>query len=852
MHTHDAPLTDPLTALHGHALPGDRPFYPRDRRAATRHLRIDARLDVDAQAIDATATHYVTPLDDGIEAIDLDAADMVIERVEVAGAQASFTHDGSRLRIELDPPRDRGEEFRVAISYRATPRVGLYFTAPDDGYPDKPRQVWSQCQDNDAHHWVPCLDDPNGRQTTEMIATVPGSWFALSNGRLIEDKQNRDGTRTLHWVQDRPHSIYLLTLAAGEFSRIDAGEPGGLTIDYFLEPGTEEDGVRAFHNTPAMIALFEQLTAMPYPWAKYSQIVVRDFVFGGMENTSATTMTELLLIDEKAAVDTTGDYLVSHELAHQWFGDLLTCRDWSHGWLNEGFASYFEALWEEHHRGADEYRQYLYENADLYFTEAGQFTRPIVSRVWNEPIDIFDRHLYEKGALVLHMLRTLLGDAAFFRSLQRYTRDNQDTNVVTQDLIDAIEEETGRRLDWFFDQWVFRPGHPKLDVSWSWDGDTRLATVTVKQTQDTEKGTAIFRTPVTIDFWKDGIPLREYTVELSEAEHRFVLPLDNRPDYCRFDPQGQVLAELTFDKTVDELRAQLAGDESPGRAWAARQLGRKGSSPAAIEALEAALTGDAFWGVQVAAAEGLGELRSTAARDALIRGLAVEHPKARRAVVKALGNFRGDERAFEAIAPFAREDASWHVEAEANRAAGRLRVDGAWELIASNLERRSYREVVHVGCLDGLADLRDPRGFDVMLASARYGQPPQRRPAALRAIAKLARYFPERRAALSDDIVTYLHDPDLRVRLAAAQVLRDLCQRPYAAELDAMAARELDGRAVKTARQAARALRGEGDNGEVAGIRDEVEKLRREQVQLHEEIDRLRALVDRANSSDNA
>ena len=354
---------------------------------------------------------------------------------------------------------------------------------------------------------------------------------------------------------------------------LGAGEPlgaivGGLRVVGCLadeEPGAAgvatdvASGELTFKNTPAMIDLFEQITGVDYPWAKYSQIVVRDFVFCGMENTSATTMTENILFDRKAARDFTSDPLISHELAHQWFGDLMTCRDWSHGWLNESFATYLEMLWDEHHLGIDHYRQGAIENAELYFGE--RYRRPIVTNVFNQPIDLFDRHLYEKGSVVLAMLRSLLGDDQFFRSIQRYIRENQERSVITQDLAAAIEAETGRNLDWFFDQWVYRPGHPNFKVSWSYNDDHKLATVTVKQTQPTTDGTPIFRMPVTIDFRKGRTKPQSFRVEITEAEHTFVFPVSQKPDLCRFDPYGGVLKEVDFEKSVGELRLQLRDDD---------------------------------------------------------------------------------------------------------------------------------------------------------------------------------------------------------------------------------------------------------------------------------------------------
>ncbi len=820
-----------------HALPGDTPKWPRDRDADIKHTAIDVRLNAEEKHISGTVTHTVAPFNEGLEAVTFDAVEMSIAGATVAGEPATFTYDGERVRVEFPQPPRRGADVKVGIEYSTQPRIGLYFVEPDAAYPDKPMQAWTQGQDEDTKFWFPCIDAPNQKATTELKATVPGTWFVLSNGRLLNEKMNKDGTRTFHWHQDRPHATYLITLAAGEFTRIDASRPG-LTIDYFVEEKDREAGERTFAKTPGMLELFEEVTGMDYPWAKYSQVVVRDFVFGGMENTSATSMTENILLDEKATEDFTSDGLISHELAHMWFGDLVTCRDWSHGWLNEGFATFMEMLWTERHLGADEYVQEALDNADIYIAE--RYRRPIVANVYNEPIDVFDRHLYEKGSLVLYMLRHLLGDHRFFRSIRRYVATNQDKNVVTHDLVEAIAEETGRNMDWFFDQWVYRPGHPKLKVNWSWDQQQKIASVTVKQQQDTEDGTPIYRLPVTIDFKPARGRAQAFDVEVTETEQTFAFPLNARPEYCRFDPGARVLKEIEFEKPVTELVAQLEKDDDmAGRRLAAASLGKKGG-PQAVGALERAVTGDRFWGVQAAAAKALGEVKGDAARDALLRCLDVQHAKARRAVMAALGGFHGDERVFQALKGPAADDRSWFVESEANRSIGKLRVDGAYDVLEQHFHRPSFRSVVRNGCIDGLVELRDERGFALLSEAATYGQPFQSRPQAATALAKLALHFPARKKPVGDVLVDLLDDPDFRVRIAAANALRTLGDVSYAPELDRMAERELDGRGVRTAREAAQNLRrGAGMTEEVRRLRDDLEGLRSENVKLRDRIERM-------------
>ncbi len=825
---------------HGHRLPGDGPKWPRDRVVDFVHMKLEVAVDPAQKQVNGTVTHTVTALNDGPLLVTLDAMEMDVQGVSVDGGDNRYTYDGALIAIPLGDAK-KGDEFVIAVQYEARPRIGLYFPGPDEGYPDKPTQVWSQGQDEDNRYWYPGYDSTNDKFTSEMVVTVPGTWYALSNGSLLSNTANSDGTRTFHWSQERPHANYLVTLAAGEFERIDASK-NGLTIDYFVEKKDVENAKATFAETPNMIAVFEEITGASYPWAKYSQIVVRDFVFGGMENTSATTMTEDLIHDEKALKDSTGEYLISHELAHMWFGDLLTCRDWSHGWLNESFATYMECLWDERKHGIDNYRQGIIENAEMYLGE--RYRRPIVSNVWNEPIDVFDRHLYEKGSVVLHMLRQLTGDDAFFRSIRRYVAENQDRSVVTSDLAAAFEKETGRNIEWFFQQWIYSPGHPEFKVAWQWDAAQKLATVSVKQTQSNENGTPIFRVPVLIDFRTGRKKATEFRVEVTDKEQTFIFPLTEKPDVCRFDPHNAVLKTVDFEKSVNELILQLRDDDDIwGRQWAAKELGRKGGLEA-VKALETAVTGDRSWTVQAAAGRALGAASGDHARDALLRCLKAKHPKARRGVIVGLGSFKGDEAVLAALKPIAAKDQSYYVEAEANRSIGKIRCAGSFEAIASNFNRRGFREVVRVGCIDGLVELRDERGLELLRQAAKYGAPTQARRWAALALGRLAKHLPDHCDPVGEELVDLLKDPDYRVRAASANGLREIGDPSHAGALDDMARRELDGRGVRAARLAAQELRKGGTTAEeTQALRKEFEELRLENAKLKERLGKLEAVA---------
>ncbi|MBI2936043.1 MAG: HEAT repeat domain-containing protein, partial [Chloroflexi bacterium] len=720
-----------------HPLPGDIPHYPRNRVVDVEHLKLEVSLDLESKRVIGRASITASPINDGATVVELDAADMLIGSARLAdGAVVQFQAADSRLSLTLPAPRKAGESFTLIIDYQATPRKGLYFTGPDAGYPHKPVQVWTQGQDEDNHHWFPCHDFPNDRFTSEVLVTVPLRWWAISNGRLASVKEDaRAGTRTFHWVQDKPHVAYLMTLCAGEFSRIQE-EADGTPVEYYVPPGREEDGKRAFGNTPEMLKLFNRLFGVPYPWAKYAQVAVQDFIFGGMENTSATTQTDLTLHDQRAHLDFSSDPLVSHELAHQWFGDLLTYRDWSHGWLGEGFATFFEAVWREHHLGVDEYKYDIYTIARAYFQEDSErYRRPIVSNIYYTPTDIFDRHLYEKGALALHMLRHILGEEQFWKTIRHYARKHQNSNVITADFQRAIEEATGKNLDWFFDQWVYKGGHPQFKVSYEWDQEQRAARLTVTQTQQPDALTPLFRVPVQVAF-ATSQGRQTFSVELSEKQHTLHFPLPERPLLVQFDPGYGVLKALDFERSKDVLLYQVQHDEDIiGRIEAAQGLGKLGSQDA-VEVLRDVVLKDGFWGVQAEAARALGTIKFEASLNALLECTKVGHPKARRAVATALGEFR-DDRAAEALVGLLDGDESYYVAGAAASSLGKTRSARAFDALVRALGRDSHMEVIRSMALEGLAELRDERALPVALGWTAYGRPARAREAATSALGKL-------------------------------------------------------------------------------------------------------------------
>lgn len=829
-------------------LPGVKRVYERSRPFRITHIALDWEVQFEQRSVVGTATLDLERVDASAHEIVLDAIDFAISDVELRTksegfAPTKYIYDGVELRVTIPTSAAKPT---LRVRYRVTPRRGLYFMAPDEHVRDRPRQIWSQCQDEDARYIFPCHDKPHNKQTMELRVQVPEAWFALSNGELLSEKASK-GNKTYHYRLDEPQASYLFTLVAGEFARIeDSVEVGGgaVPLVYYVPVGRESDGKRTFRRTAEMIRHFGEKTGVPYPWKRYTQIVVRDFIFGGMENTTATTVYEHVLLDERAELDISSDDLIAHELAHQWFGDLVTCRDWSHAWLNEGFATYMEQVDREHHLGRDEYDYGVRFDASAYLGEAsGRYQRPIVCQDYDNPIDIFDRHLYEKGACVLHMLRRLLGDEVFWRGVSLYLGRHARGIVETRDLHRALEEASGRSLDQFFEQWVYRAGHPSLGIKISSDGPTTTIDVTQHLPETKGERAAPYGLDLVFDIGIAGGRVVREVRRIDETTHSFSFTLGERPRFVVVDPEQAIIGELKVEAPADLLQRQIA--EAPtarGRMLATAGLKRL-ADPVTIAALAACLTSEGeFWGTRVEAAEALAEIGSDEAFAEVAKHAKTAHPKVRRGVAKALGHFRKSQ-AVELLKPLALGDVSYLVEAEAARALGSTRQAEAFEILLDTLDRPAWADVIRAGTLDGLAELRDERAVAHVLARTRYGVSTRGRRAAIMALPKLST---DRKVRLA--IEDMLSDADPYLRTDVARALSALGDPASREALQRQLDRELDGRVRRRLREVLRDLGGTKSR-ETERLKNEVEELRHDHVELKARLAKLEALAAAAEQA---
>lgn len=744
-----------------------KPQYAPSRNFKTVHVKLELELDFAKKSASGTCTTILKSLN-GEGKLSFDAKNFKIISVKIGGKAAKFNYDGSKIGIDAGNV-ERGKEIQVAIEYRAVePKLGIYFVEPDKSYPKNPIQAWSHSQTDDARFWWPSQDMPNEKATTETIITVPANFTAISNGKLMKVEENRKKTKTFHWKMSKPQSTYLLNFVIGEFSEVK-DKWKNVPVTYYCEKGREEDIKRAFGKTPAMIDFFSKKIGVDYPFEKYAQIAVADFIFGGMEHTTSTTQTDSVLHDERAHEEAkyNSDGLCAHELAHQWFGDLITCKDWSHAWLNESFATYFDALFMEHDKGKDEFDYEMYQNAQAYFNEDKErYRRPIVTNMFRRSEDLFDRHLYEKGACVLHMLRNMLGDRLWWAAVNNYVKKNQNGTVETLDLITSIEEATGQNMKRFFDQWVFSPGHPEFKVLYHYDDRKKEANVRIIQTQPAD--IPLFFIPMKIEF-TTASGRKSFDVTVEQKEQLFTFKLDSEPAMAWADPENAILKKIEMTKPKSLWLNQLRQDPNAvGRIMAATELSKSGTQNDAKVIGEAMLR-DSFWGVQAEIATLLGQMRNQTALEFLLKGLSIKHPLARKAVVAALGEFK-EPRIVKELKPVLDDKESYLVPAEACRSLGKTREPSAETLLKAMLGRDSWIDAIRAGAVDGIAQLHGSESIELLKKFAERGNVHRTRMFAIKNLGTIGKG----RKDVLDFLTGLTDDRFALVQIAAVKALGEL------------------------------------------------------------------------------
>lgn len=548
------------------------PYHPTPtKHMDLLHTKLDLKPVWEDETLEGTAnltfTPYFYPQDSLIidaQSFDLNAVKMVKQDDK---QNLRYQYDGKKIRITLPRTFTRQDTFEVFIDYTATFKTdkgmqssvagnqGLYFINPQKDYKKKPRQIWTQGETEYASFWFPTLDRPNEKTTQEIYVTVDTQFKTLSNGRKVYSMLNKGGTRTDYWQQKQPHAPYLFMLAIGDFAVVKDTWRGDMPVNYYVEPEYEQHAEMIFGKTPEMMTLFSNLLGYDYPWAKYSQVAVRNFIAGAMENTSATIHFDGIQQDARGHIDNNYETLIAHELFHHWFGNLVTCESWSQLALNESFATYGEYLWEEHEYGKTAASIEWQSNVKDYLRESRQKQVPLIQYRYQEAKDLFDDHRYEKGSCILHMLRNYLGDEAFFQGLQQYLQNRAYKAAEHNHLRLAMESASGKDLNWFFDQWFLEPGHPKLAIKSRYDTSEQEIIYRISQKQAKDRYPT-YRLPVTIDIYTSKTSTR-HQLWIEERHDTFRIPSKKPPKLINFDPEKILLAEKDFQKPLQEWLYQF-------------------------------------------------------------------------------------------------------------------------------------------------------------------------------------------------------------------------------------------------------------------------------------------------------
>jgi len=771
-------VTAPIepTPIRSFTEPGARLARRRPLQVRPTHVALDVALDPAVEFVSGRVPHSVVGLATATGAVPFDAVDMTVTRATRDGADCPVVPHAHGVDVLLDPPLECDETADICLWFEARPTLGLYFVGGETP------QAWTQGAMEDHHHWFPCFDAPQHLVTTEVIATVPRRYLALSNGEpVLWAEAVDDEAHRFHWRHETPHALYLLTLVVDALTKVEGGT-GPVPLVHYVPPGREDDARALFARVPEMIHWIGTATGRPYPYPRYGHVFLRSFMWGGMENTTLTSLTDNALVPAKYVAEEELERLVAHELAHQWSGDLIAPRGWPQIWLNESFATYFDMLTMGALDGESRFVDMLATYRASYLDDAAKrYVRPVVPRRYVHPYVLFDTHAYEKGALTLHTLRAQLGEHGFWRGLRLYVERCAGTAAETADLRRAFEDATGADLTDFFEHFIYRAGHVELKVGWRW----RPAVGIELELERTDDGPHALDVPLAIH--AAGETLR-HTVHIAAGARTTTLPCAHPPQWVALDPEAHCLVELDEGSESDRaLAARLDPIHAPIalRLRTARLLGERGTA-GNTRALADCLANDPSWIVRAGAAQALGEHRSDAGRKALLDAARDDtHVRVRSAAANGLGQ-GADGGWVKTIEGCLAAESSPRVRAALLSGLGAIRDTAAATVLRRHLDQPSPRDRIAAAAIGGLVAQEDPDTIDELLLRTEQGHPKGVRRAALAGLARLGALDGVDRKAtrrIRETIESRLTDGDFHVRISAVLAARSLGQKPLVAAL---------------------------------------------------------------------
>ncbi len=702
-------------SIYAQSLPQGKHHRIRERTIDLIHYKAELKINFNQREVAGKASITFRPLCKS-NIFQLDAIRLKIEGIDLLQKNTTqpltYNHHAQILDVTLDQQYSPKDTLTITISYSAQPNAGMYFLKDYDH--DGQFYIYTYGEGGLHANWLPIYNEVNDKFSMEMVVTVPQPYSVISNGKLINVEKHESGNQTFYWKQELPHSNYLISIYIGEFEQEDLHPAfGKIPLSYWVPEGRLKQGAYAFRNTTKMVEFFSNKFNYKYPWDKYDQVAFPDYSIGAMEHTSVTGHRASVLRDEQAP-DNFGppdferyyqvwsaEALISHELAHHWFGNNLTCRSLNYLWLNESFATYCNMLWDEEALGKDEFHLVRREALDRYlnYVAKNHVIRPLEYAYYDTPGDMYTIEItYFKGALIVHTLRSILGDEDFFRTMSYFLRKHEFSNVISTDFKIAIEEATGKNLDWFFDDWVYGGGYPIFEVSYNYLNDQKLIDLTVKQIQPIIEGQNLFTLPVGITIATSKGTKKE-TVWVKSQVDQFLLDCGEKPLMISFDGEGALVAEIRFGKSLNELLYQINNDELPGRIWALRQMAQKYPvHPKSLPTISNILSGQFFWGLKAEAALLLGKLRTPEAEKELSKALKSPDYRIRKAAVLALPNFRINF-AEKILKHVIKQDSHSDIVATAIVSLARTNPDANIDFIRQQINRPAWYDEIALACL---------------------------------------------------------------------------------------------------------------------------------------------------------
>ena len=820
--------------------------YAPSREMDVLHLALDITPDFTQRTVSGQATIRFAPIATPKSRLSLDAVNLDVTSVTGSADIAHWQNTDEQIIIDFQESIPAGQETSVTVTYSARPERGLYFRTPEMGYPEGDMHIWTQGEPSESRHWFPCYDFPNEKFTTEITCRVPPDMKVLSNGKLVsETRVPGQDFKAVRWLQDKPHVNYLITLIAGYFEKIE-DRHGDIPLNFWTVPSEIQYAENSFEDTKDMMVYFERITGTPYPWDKYDQVCVLDFHWGGMENTSQTTLNNSTLFTDATEEIRSSQGLVAHELAHQWFGDFVTCKDWSHIWLNEGFATYYEALYDGHKHGPETFLYRMHSTRQGLAAQRNDVT-PMVRRDFKQPTDQFNYLAYPKGAFILHMLRSQLGEELFNRCVKTYLERHRFGVVQTQDWVDVLEELSGRSFDLFFDQYVYHAHHPELKVEYRWDAAQKLAKLSISQEQDLGETVLLFTVPLTVRF-HTASGSQDRVITIREKAQDFYFSLEEEPKIVRIDPEVALLSQIDFKPPSAMLYRQLENEHDMlGRLIAAEQLGEK-KDKGAVDELKEALNGDTFWAVRLEASKALRAIGGDEAYAVLRDSLDQPDARVRLRVVRDIASFY-KEATRDALTEFLDSgEKNPEILAEAITALGTYSGENVEKQLKTWLKTDSFRNRLAEAAIAGMrnqddADFVEPlrkyleRNEDKFFSTRSFGR-------ALDTLAFLARHEDDK-----DDVREFLlsHFNSLkeRVQLAAINALGDLGDPKAVAPLRTFLSEPDDSDRYRAADRAIKAIEeGKAADAAVGNLRNEVMELQKENRELQDQFKDLKKRLE--------